>query len=1392
MKRVLKLFILLVIILIGKNVYALNIGETEELIFSSNYIKQATGNSDTIVFYDVDNVYYFDIEKNNLKTIYTSEIQISRVFVRGTTAYVYHGVKNDNSQGYIHEINALTGKEISNTNIKRTYKTGDNFVVDLKGNYYFEDNNIIDIYNKKGEKINSVTATKDIGSLNAFSPNDEYLFVDYSYYHEGILKLEDGELKSGEMFTKSYRMPEWKFASDKKTAVNQYGEVVVFDFTNFSKPYTLKAESVVPSRKYYSYPSFYETTDNLYISNNEGYIIGVNKTDYKKKDKYFIKENCYVIATKYANNSLYVLYKVDNKHYTTRIDLSKSKINPKNTVLNNHTPLSHTKSDIKTKYKAAEPTADYTNHYKEEPSKVAPYYEGVLKDDVVNDTLNQLNYYRYLAGLNSVTLNESKQARSQKGALIQAVNKTLTHTPSKPADMDDDFYKEAYAGCYASYAEGDTYSGNVSYNTRIDKAPGGFIDDNNNASGGVGHRNSMLDPFAKQVSFGSVQPYIAMSIYYDDINPNKDLFYAWPPAGNFPAENMYQKELTMWSIWLDKSIKVQSDSIITLTYKNKEYVIPKNWTIFDNYENVIAYYFPPDIRKEVVGGTGRFINGETVHVNISNLSDKDINTYEIDYDVNFFNVEEIELESVDIVTYEEGSSTGSVISPNRTANISVGKTYEISTRTYPANATIGRYSFKIDDNNIASLNGNKITPAYGGTTTLTVTDSYSNKSFKYTIKIYEQPEKVYFKDSEIKIKKGERYTLSPIIEPSTATVENGRYTSSDTSIAYISNGQVVGVKEGTVTITYKDTYHLDAPVATLTVKVLKEDDIPVTNLTFGNTSMSLEIGQTSSINAIITPSNATNKTITWTSSNTSVATVTNGKVTGLKAGEATITGKTNNGKTATCKVIVSEKVIPVTGLNIDKMDLSLQVGDSETLKATITPSNATVKTPVWTSKDTKVATVDQNGKVTGVKVGNTELVASAGGISVIIKVKVTEKETAITGISLNKTSTTIEVGNSETLSTTITPSNATNKNVTWTSSNTKVATVDNNGKVNGLSRGEVTITVRTNNNKTATCKVTVKEKKKEYKVSYTTHVQNIGWQDYIGDGEMAGTSGRSLRLEGIKIKLENQEYDGDIEYRTQVQDIGWQDFVKNDAMSGTSGQSKRLEAIEIRLTGEISNHYDIYYRVHAQDVGWMTWAKNGERSGTEGYGRRLEGIEIILVEKGQNPPERTDIRTNKKFVRKTVTYRTHVQNYGWQASVADGAMSGTSHESKRLEGIEISLYKPESGSGIEYRTHVQDYGWQDFVSNGTMSGTSGESKRLEAIEIRLTGPIAETHDVYYRVHAENFGWMGWAKNGESAGTAHYSYRLEGIEIVVLEKGEEPPIRTDTRTPQAFIDKNAWL
>jgi uncharacterized protein YjdB len=143
---------------------------------------------------------------------------------------------------------------------------------------------------------------------------------------------------------------------------------------------------------------------------------------------------------------------------------------------------------------------------------------------------------------------------------------------------------------------------------------------------------------------------------------------------------------------------------------------------------------------------------------------------------------------------------------------------------------------------------------------------------------------------------------------------------------------------------------------------------------------------------------------------------------------------------------------------------------------------------------------------------------------------------------------------------------------------------------------------------------------RENKLSYQTHVESDGWQNLVGTGDISGTSGRGLRLEGIKIALANQEFSGSIAYSTHVENIGWQNSVNNGEMSGTSGMALRLEAIKINLTGDMAKHYDVYYRVHAQNFGWMGWAKNGEEAGTEGFGYRLEAIQIMLVEKGDSAP----------------------------------------------------------------------------------------------------------------------------------------------------------------------------
>lgn len=140
--------------------------------------------------------------------------------------------------------------------------------------------------------------------------------------------------------------------------------------------------------------------------------------------------------------------------------------------------------------------------------------------------------------------------------------------------------------------------------------------------------------------------------------------------------------------------------------------------------------------------------------------------------------------------------------------------------------------------------------------------------------------------------------------------------------------------------------------------------------------------------------------------------------------------------------------------------------------------------------------------------------------------------------------------------------------------------------------------------------------------SYQTQIQNVGWQDWKSKESMSGTTGKSLRLEGIKIKISESPNLG-VTYRTQIENVGWQDWVSDGTVSGTEGQSLRLEAIRIKLTGADANKYDIYYQVHVQNTGWMNWVKNGELSGTVGEAFRLEGIKIMVLPKGTPAPVNT-------------------------------------------------------------------------------------------------------------------------------------------------------------------------
>ena len=200
------------------------------------------------------------------------------------------------------------------------------------------------------------------------------------------------------------------------------------------------------------------------------------------------------------------------------------------------------------------------------------------------------------------------------------------------------------------------------------------------------------------------------------------------------------------------------------------------------------------------------------------------------------------------------------------------------------------------------------------------------------------------------------------------------------------------------------------------------------------------------------------------------------------------------------------------------------------------------------------------------------------------------------------------------------PEKATDKTLSFKSSNKEIATVDNNGKVTGVASGNATITVMAEDTKTVTAVIKIKVNKPT--VKYTTYVQKTGWTKTVADGAFSGTKGLGYRLEGIKISLGSIV--GTIQYRTYIQKQGWEKtWAKNGSFSGTKGLGYRLEAIQIKLSGTAAQKLDVYYRCYAQKFGWLGWAKNGAAAGTAGYGYRLEGICIKLINKGGAAPGST-------------------------------------------------------------------------------------------------------------------------------------------------------------------------
>ena len=371
-------------------------------------------------------------------------------------------------------------------------------------------------------------------------------------------------------------------------------------------------------------------------------------------------------------------------------------------TINTHSTMSHTKEEIKNKFNESKSKFNYSNSiYKDNPNTSIPYYEGSLKPEVEADVLNHLNFYRWLAGLNELTIKTDRQQANQKGALILAVNRVLSHYPAKPNGMDDAFYQEGYSACGSKT---NTWQGNIANGYRIDYTPETFITDNTNVQANVAHRSSLLNPNAKQVSFGSVNKYTTMSIHYNNVNQNPDSFNPWPSAGYFPIEAMDQDANTRWSVYIG-NYSMTSSTKVTLTYLNHTYVIERNNISFTDYSRNMYYSLPSGLRTQITN-KNMFKPGVKINVKIENLTKSGVN-YTIAYDVEFFTINEIYADSVSL--------------DKENIVLQVGDEGDFFQTVKPNNTTNKSVTWTSSNPEIATVSLGRVVAVKEGTTTITVT-----------------------------------------------------------------------------------------------------------------------------------------------------------------------------------------------------------------------------------------------------------------------------------------------------------------------------------------------------------------------------------------------------------------------------------------------------------------------------------------------------------------------------------------------------------------------------------------------------------------------------------------------------------------------------------------------
>ncbi len=406
--------------------------------------------------------------------------------------------------------------------------------------------------------------------------------------------------------------------------------------------------------------------------------------------------------------------------------------------------------------------------------------------------------------------------------------------------------------------------------------------------------------------------------------------------------------------------------------------------------------------------------------------------------------------------------SGRIILNTESAQLKVGKSISLEATVLPEDATDKTVSWHSEDPNIAIVDedGN-VTARSLGETVIKARCGEATASCRILV-VPTQAERIILNTESAQLKVGEGIRLEATVLPEDATDKTVTWYSENPNVATVDrNGNVTAVSLGETTITAR----CGEAGASCKISVVPT---PAERIILNTESSELKVGESISLEATVLPEEATDKTVSWHSEDPNIAIVDeDGNVTARSLGETVITARCGEA-TANCRISVVPT--PAERIILNTESAQLKVGENIRLEVTVLPEDATDKTVTWSAEDPNIAIVDDNGNVSAVSLGETTITARCGEVSASCRVSVIS--TLAESIVLNTESAQLKVGEGITLEATVLPEDATDKTIIWSSENTEIAVVDEDGNVTAHSIGETVITARCGE-ATANCRISV-------------------------------------------------------------------------------------------------------------------------------------------------------------------------------------------------------------------------------------------------------------------------------------------------------------------------------